>query len=188
MSEEDPQHAEEEPTTPILDELVKTTKNLHNTVSAEFRANARTAKFSIIITLIGFLATVISVILPIMKSVERVEKDIMASRFKITQPGDGETVDLTAVVRGQTPFPEINNYVIVTALKTGDSFIEDGPVKSYAGGLWTGRAKFGAAGVGSGEEFVVRGLATKSVLIHGPLTGLPEDAIFSDPIIVTRKK
>lgn len=119
--------------------------------------------------------------------VKAVEKTILANQFTITDPDDNATVDLTDLVRGKTPFSKMNHYIVITPLKTGDDWVEDGPVKVYTGGLWTGRAQFGTAAATAGEQFIVRALATKSTLSPGPLTEVPEDAIFSESITVTRK-
>lgn len=118
--------------------------------------------------------------------VERVEKSILEQRFVITAPTDDSNVGLHDVVRGQTPFADMNHYIVVTPLKVGGDWVQEGPVKVY-GGLWSGRAKFGSAAVGEGEKFVIRALATKSKLSSGTLSEVPDDAIFSEPVTVTRR-
>ena len=118
--------------------------------------------------------------------VEHVERSILERRFVLTAPVDGANVGLQEVVRGQTPFADMNHYIVVTPLKVGDDWVQDVPVKVF-GGLWSGRARFGSAAVGAGEEFVIRALATKSKLSSGTLSEVPDDAIFSEPVIVTRR-
>lgn len=190
---------EEEPPVSMLDKLlnaiseqgktvVKAIGELRETVITEFRRNARLAKISIVITSLGFIVTLGYIVFPLMSRVQQVEKGILARQFRITAPVDGATVGLTELIRGETPFPEMNHYIVVTPLKTRDDFVEDGPVNVSTSGVWAGNAKFGAAAVGAGEQFMVRALATKSILSPGPLTEVPEDAIFSESIIVTRKK
>ena len=123
----------------------------------------------------------------VQKRVERVEEEVLSRRFTISTPVDGVSVDFTDVVRGMTPFPNKNNYIVVTPLKTGDDWVQDGPVKIYGDGLWTGIARFGTGEAGVGEEFLVRAIATQSALSPGPLTQVPKDAVFSEAITVTRK-
>lgn len=139
----------------------------------------------------GFKRTVIvmqSNIAEVGSRVEAVEKTILSNQFVITDPVDNAIVEVTGLVRGKTPFPNMNHYVVVTPLKTGDDWVQDGPVKVYTGGLWTGLARFGTAATGAGEQFVVGALATKLTLSPGPLSEVPEDAIFSKSVIVIRKR
>lgn len=121
--------------------------------------------------------------------VELVEKRILAGQFTVTTPVNGATVEMIDFIRGNTPLSGMNHYIVVTPLKTGDDWVQEKRA-TVSGGIWSGRAKFGTAAVGAGEQFVVRALATKSTLSPGPLTEVevPEDAIFSEPITVTRKK
>lgn len=122
--------------------------------------------------------------------VERVQKSIQARQFKITFPADGATVERTSLIRGETPFPELNHYVVVTPVKTMDNWVQPGPMNVSATGLWSGSATFGTAAVGAGQQFMVRAFATKSMVPEGTLEKekVPEDAIFSESITVTRSK
>jgi hypothetical protein len=82
----------------------------------------------------------------------------------------------------------MNHYIVVTPIETGSDHIQDKPVSIYAGGLFTGETRFGQGDLGIGEKFIVRVLASKSSLTPNILPKVPEDAIFSEPIIVTRRK
>lgn len=190
---------EEEPPVSMLEKLlnaigeqgktvVKAISELRETVIGGFREGARLPKIGILITTLGFIATMVFGILPLMKSVGRVEKGVMARQFRITAPIDGAAAGLTESIRGETPFSEMTHYIVVTPVKTGDNWVQPGPVQVSASGLWIGRATFGEAAVGAGEQFIVRALATKSILVEGALGKVPEDAIFSESITVTRKR
>ncbi|HEX8651557.1 MAG TPA: hypothetical protein VF708_12015 [Pyrinomonadaceae bacterium] len=120
--------------------------------------------------------------------VESVEKNALADRLIIISPGDGESVDSTAIVRGKTPYPERNHYIVVTPLKTNDDWIQKNLIKPDPIGSWAGNAEFGTGDVGIGEKFLVRVLATSSTIPSGQLKDVPPDAIPSDSITVTRKK
>lgn len=120
--------------------------------------------------------------------VKAVEKAVLAVQFTITNPVNEAAVSMTELVRGKTPFSKMNHYIVVTPLKTGGDLVQDRPVKISTAGSWSGRARFAAADVGAGERFIVRVLATKSTLSPGSLTEVPEDAVFSNSIIVTREK
>lgn len=142
---------------------------------------------ALVVTTIGVTFT-ICIRTTVRDGVKVIEKDILTNQFIITNPVDNTLVDNIDLVRGKTPFLKLNHYIVVTPLKTGDDWVEDGPLKIYTGGLWTGRARFGTAAAGPGDEFVVRALVTKSILSRGPLTKLPVDAIFSNSVIVTRRR
>lgn len=119
--------------------------------------------------------------------VERVENRMLQADFKITYPQDGATVDATDIVKGHTPYGDMNHYVVITPLQTGDDWVQDSPVKVFSGGTWTVRARFGTAGALPGEQFVARLLATQATLAPGPLLEVPKDAVFTESVIVTRK-
>ncbi len=122
------------------------------------------------------------------EDVKRVEEQTEKSQFRIIYPINGGTVELTDLVRGTTPYPNKNHYIVVTPLETGDDWVQDSPVKIYTGGLWTGRVRFGTAAAGVGRKFIVRAIATKSKLQPKPLTEMPEDAVFSEAVTVIRRK
>jgi len=117
-------------------------------------------------------------------SQRNVEKPSQA-RFGVTYPIDTVAREEPAV-RGITPYIDKNNYIVVTAPTGGDS-IEDGPLKISSGGQWTGHAMFGSAGVGTGETYIIRVMATKAKLSIGAMINIPEDAVFSDPVTLRRK-
>lgn len=140
------------------------------------------------INLLGLMAAILFGLLPLTRSVERVGERILSTQFTIMTPRNGETVEPTAPIRGLTPFLKMTHYVVVTSVKTGDSWIQNGPVDVSFGGVWTGQARLGTAGEGAGENYVIRGLATRSILTPGPLIKMPKDAIFSESVMVTRKQ
>lgn len=120
--------------------------------------------------------------------VDQVRENIKAEKFTITYPSDNSTVEMTGLIRGFTPYEDKNHYLVITPTASGEDWIQDGPVKVFTGGTWSGRAQFGTANVGQGLDFVVRAIATESVLKPGPLTEVPEDAVLSRSIKVTRKE
>jgi uncharacterized membrane protein YciS (DUF1049 family) len=122
------------------------------------------------------------------KNVQRIEKDVRASAFKIMSPEEGQAVSMIEVVRGKTPFLDMNNYLVVVPVKTGDLFVQPGPLQVSPGGFWTGRVTLGSAGVGSGQEFLIYAISTKGTLPAGPLAKLPVDAVTSDSVKVIRQQ
>jgi hypothetical protein len=125
----------------------------------------------------------------IVSSTEQAVKRLTeANQFRINYPANGGVVDSTDIVRGITPYPNRNHYIVVTPIKGGGDWVQEGPMKISTGNVWIGRAIFGAAAVGAGEGFVIRAIATNSTLSPGTLIEVPEDAIFSESVVVTRKK
>lgn len=116
----------------------------------------------------------------------RVEELKQARHFVILNPADGAVVGIRSSIQGKTPFPELKHYIVVTPTVTGVDYVQE-PVGISSDGTWLGSATLGAVSSGAGQKFIIRGLATRSTLAAGPLTALPEDAIFSNSITVTRK-
>lgn len=120
--------------------------------------------------------------------VEKVERDVLSEQLIIISPRDDESVDLTSVVKGKTPYADKNHYIIVTPLKTNEDFVQDRPIRPDSSGSWAGTAVFGTGDVGLGERFLVRVLATSHVIPPGKLLDVPSDAVPSQSITVTRRK
>jgi hypothetical protein len=99
----------------------------------------------------------------------------------------GGVVGMRGAIYGQSPYPHRNNYVVVSPIKTGDNFVQSGPLNVGLDGSWSSSATYGSAAVGTGEEFMVRALATDAALSAGPLSNIPKDAVFSRPVVVVRK-
>lgn len=116
---------------------------------------------------------------------ERVERDIASSGFTINSPQNSTDVVLTEIIRGWTPFPELNHYIVVTP-ENGVDYVQDSDVNVSRAGTWTGTATFGSRTVGVGERYLIRGLATESELTPGQLREVPHDAVYSEPVMVRR--
>ncbi len=145
--------------------------------------------------ILGFWVVLFKVIWDVRRDIKSVQKSIEAvedrserSQLRLVYPINGSTVELTDWVRGSTPYSERNHYIVVTPVETGDDWVQDIPVKVSTGGVLTGRASFGTAAAGPEKRFLVRAMASRSALSAGPLIQVPEDAIFSEAIIVTRRR
>jgi hypothetical protein len=134
------------------------------------------------------VGTVQSGVSDIGSSVQRVERGVLANKFTITYPTNGADVTFDDKVLGNTPFPNMNHYIVVTPVKTGTPYVQDRPALVNSGeGTFSGQARFGGAEVGVGEQFIVRILATKSPLEPGPLNSVPADVVFSESVAVRRR-
>jgi hypothetical protein len=110
-------------------------------------------------------------------------------RIVINAPTDGADIGLDASVTGKTTVPDLNHYIIVKSVKAGISYVQDRPVSvNRTDGTFSGNARLGEAGIGLGEQFVIRVLATKSMLRTAPLVNEPPDAVSSNTITVNRKQ
>lgn len=166
------------------------------------REQIREARRGWLITLIfgflGLIATIIAIYFSYLGisnkvgvlsgRVASVETNVLAERFVIISPSDGASVQLTDMVRVKTPFAQMNHYLVITPLKTGDDWVQDNPTKADSAGTWVGSAKFGTGDAGADERFLVRVLATKSTIPPGQLKALPPDGVYSESITVTRQK
>jgi len=118
--------------------------------------------------------------------VKDVERFTAGAQLVITSPGDGGSVGLTEVIQGTTPYPNMRHYIIVTPLEVGGDWVQDGIVTISGAGTWTARAQFGTGDVGVGKRFMIRVMATNSIVDRPKLRGQPPDAVFSQPITVVR--
>jgi hypothetical protein len=110
-------------------------------------------------------------------------------RIVINAPAEGADIGLDASVTGKTSVPDLNHYIIVKSVKAGISYVQDRPVSiNRTDGTFSGNARLGEAGIGLGEQFVIRVLATKSMLRAAQLINEPPDAVSSNAMTVTRKQ
>lgn len=139
------------------------------------------ATLSIIVTVIF---GTIGILVNTNKQADIVGKKVEASQFMITSPTEGAAVGIGQKVRGKTPRPDLNHYILVTTIRTGTMVLE--PAFPSRDGIFSGDARFGDQTVGEDDEFTIRGLATTNVLNSGPLFSLPENAMLSEPVSVKR--
>jgi len=193
----------------VLGEIQKSAKEVLRSMTDAIRSGQRTEWIQIAIGIAALLLMVLSVAAGIVaatravetagrgirtevselsEGVDRVAEGLLLSQFRITSPVEGASVRQFETIRGRTPYPDLKHYLVVVSSKRGSQVQRGGPLVISSGGLWTGNAVFGQARVGIGEEFTVRCLAARSELSPRELPPemVPEDAVFSDPIIVTR--
>lgn len=126
----------------------------------------------------------------IREGVQQLQQATASNQFAIISPKTGDIVDPSLVLIGRTPHPEMNHFLVATPVKSRTGVVQDGPVQVSANGVWFGIAQLGSTAVGEGESFMISCVATTTRLSSGPLppNGIPKDAVFSEPVIVTRKK
>lgn len=104
----------------------------------------------------------------------------------ISSPAEGATVGMFEQVIGTSHVGDLKHYILVRPVKSGAAYIQEQPVAGNNGNL-TGRAQFGTASVGIGQQFTVEIIATSTTLAPGLLNDKPTDAVTSKPITVRRK-
>src|SRR4030042_5711977 len=82
-----------------------------------------------IVPIIIFVYQIKKDIKEVQKGIERIEDLTVMNQFLITNPKNGADVELTDIIQGRTPYLNKNHYIVVTPIKTGDDFVQDGPVK-----------------------------------------------------------
>jgi len=117
---------------------------------------------------------------------QRVRYNI-AERLEISNPADGDSVDMFVEVHGTTPFFSMeHHYIIVTPYKTQSDTVES--EASVTNGLIRGHIKLGSAAVGAGERFALRIIATNSTFTIGEAPIPLQESISSNSVTVTRRK
>jgi hypothetical protein len=116
-----------------------------------------------------------------------IEEQSLTRQFLVTSPTDSTEVSHTEVITGLTPFAKLKHYIVVTPTRVGNDWVQANQVKIF-GSQWSGLATFGTTEIQGSERFILRALATDSVLAAGPIHKIPADAIFSDPVIVIRRR
>lgn len=162
----------------------------------ELSARRRALVLSAIPVMMAMLLLVFS-FLQIQLAVRRVERIqnqlekiqerwvLAEAKLKITEPVNGETVPSVVLLRGTTPFLNMNHYVVVTPVEAPTTWVQEPAARVDASGAWTGQAYIGTE-TSVGKRFIVRCLATESQLQPGPLEKMPENAVLSEPITVVR--
>src|SRR6185503_15963537 len=113
----------------------------------------------------------------------------LAGQVIINFPLNGTAVDFSDKIVGDTSYPDLNHYIVVTPVKTGTAFVQDlKATLNRDNRTFTGTARFGGVDVGVGEQFMLRIIATRTTLTPGPLIGEPPDSINSNTITVSRRK
>jgi len=141
---------------------------------------------SMIVSIIGFFATIVFGIIPLHERMDRMEEAVLLKHFTITYPTDNTIVESSEVINGRTPFLTLKHYILSAPMETNDVYVQDGPLKVSPGGHWVGVVKFDDAG--ASKKFLVQVVATKAVLPHGLLTKLPEDALYSEAITLIKRE
>lgn len=147
------------------------------------RSALRTARIAIVLGVISLAPTFWS----LTRSNRVAAAELVAAQLTLTSLTNGAKVGINELVHGATPFPQRNHYVVVTPLRTGESWVQ-ALATLQADNTWTGNAQFGSGDLGINEKFTVRCLATEHDLQPGPLASqpLPSDAVFSPAVTVTR--
>jgi hypothetical protein len=109
-----------------------------------------------------------------------------ADRIVISSPAEGATVGLFEQVIGTSRVADVKHYVLVKPVRSGTAYIQEQPV-AHNNGKLTGRAQFGTASFGIGEQFTVEIIATSTTLNPGVLSNRPADAVTSKPVSVSRR-
>jgi hypothetical protein len=146
---------------------------------------------------VGIIAVIIAVVVAAVgitinsqRNAESLIQQIQLNRLEITEPPDGARVSSGQTVRGNTPFPYLNHYLMVTAIRTGNTNLL--PTTVNPDGTFSGEVRFAdpASDMTTGEddEYTVRVLATKQQLSPGRLASSPDDASIAKPITVRRSK
>ena len=132
--------------------------------------------------------TLLNQVSHIRRGVEDLQKQARGGEFAITYPPNNGEVEMKETIAGSGAYGDRLQYVIVADVKTGVSWVQDGPVGVAAGGQWRGTARFGTGAVGRGQKYLVECIATRSKLQAGEMAEMPKDAVFSKTVVVKRTR
>jgi hypothetical protein len=138
-------------------------------------------KFAMILISLTGYAFAICQILKVENKVEKVGTELSSLRLKIYEPKDQSTLDSNyCVVKGNNPFGDKNVYILVMPLSTNQQYI----VSAVTQGYFTLSIKIGENY--SKGMFNIVLMATKNQINAGPMISIPQDAIWSENILIER--
>ena len=147
-------------------------------------------KWGGVVAIVAVIVTALGIIVSNYRNTQTIVQQIQQNSLDISDPPEGASVGLGQRVRGSTPYPSLNHYLVVTLVRTGRISIE--PALVNPDGTFSGVVRFSDGGgnsvAGEDDEFNLRVLATKQRLDAGNLTIFPDDAKLSKPITVRRTK
>jgi hypothetical protein len=166
------------------------TDRLLSEILNEDRSGAKMSRRHLVIAIIALLVATLGLLFNSNRNAQTVVQELKQNNLEITDPPEGASVGLGQRVRGSTPYTYLNNYVVVTLIRTGSTTIQPALVSSE--GTLSAEVRFndgiGNPAAGEDDEFTLRLLATKETLSAGNLTTLPVDAKLSRQITVRRTK
>jgi hypothetical protein len=143
---------------------------------------------SLLVAVLGLVWTVWRDLKDVERAVQRVERRAEQVQLRVTYPYPGQPVGAAEIARGVTPYRDRNHAVVVTPVETGDNWVQEGPVTLDTTGAWMGHARFGTGLAGPGQNFLVRVVATRDVLPAGRMSVPPQDAQWSEGVVVRREE
>lgn len=139
-----------------------------------------------IVAIIGLLVAIIFGVVSANKNAERVDRTIKQTKLIINSPLEGAKVGTGQRVLGRTPFTQLNHYLAVVLVRTGDLYLLQVPVHVNADGTFSGDARFNDTPVTEDDELKLQVLVTRAELPAGKLdrAQLPDEAVFSDSVTI----
>lgn len=164
------------------------TDRLLGEVLYQDRKNGKMTWLRLAIALVAVLIATVVILFNNNRNTQTVVQELKQNNLNITDPPEGASVGLGQRVRGSTPYTDLNNYVVLTLIRTGSTIIQ--PVHVSPDGTVGAEVRFsddiGNVPAGDTDEFSLRLLATKETLSAGNLTTFPADAKLSRQITVKR--
>ncbi len=156
----------------------------------EDRKSGKMNRRHLAIAIITVIIATLGLVFNSNRNTQTVVQEIKQNNLDITDPPEGASVGLGQRVRGNTPYPYLNHYLVVKLVRTGSTSIQ--PAIVDPDGTFSGEVRFSDGGgniaVGEDDEFTVRVLATKEKLDAGSLATFPDDAKLSRQITVRRTR
>lgn len=142
--------------------------------------NLSQLKWGGLIAVVVILFAAFAVVVSGYRNTQAILQQIALHDLQITEPADGASLVDGQTIRGNTPYPGLNHYFVLTDAKTGHVSIQ--PARAISGGSFAGEMTLNSEGAGAAkqpDEIFLRVLATQEQLGTGPLVTYPDDGKFS---------
>lgn len=113
------------------------------------------------------------------------------SLVRITYPSANQIVGQFETARGLSLFPNVTNFIVITAQETGVHYLQHDEIQADVSGAWHHPVQFGEES-SCGKTFDVQIIGTRlnldQMFTDGVITKLQNDWLYSPPVTVTRER
>jgi hypothetical protein len=176
-----------EPNDPSTNDVVQT--NLQGEQLLIARRGWRISLTGVVLQALAVVLTAAGIVIALVgiwPNLRKLQLDVKQNQLVISSPQDRAEVGSGQKIRGQTPFPNLNHYIVVTLVRTGDIYVQKDAAQIAPDRTFSGEARFEDMPVTQDDELKLQVLAASSGISPGKLdqAALPDDVVFSEPVEV----
>jgi len=166
----------------IGERIENTSTGLRHEIHNSSRGALRTSLFAIVIAALG---VGVAIYFGMRQQTAQLERQLAQTRFTIDSPRDRSEVRAGQIIRGSTPYPNMNHYVLITVIRSGSIYVQKERVFINADGAFSGEGRFDDLSLIDADPLKIQVIATPAFLGAGKLADLPGNAYYSDAVTVT---